>query len=203
MDKFSELISKGVAAFHYTPVTADRPLACPICRTYNNLYGAATDTHMAPLGDGVWVITGHMIADKAKFDRFLWCIVWAGVDFRHSGYGSFYNFMYRTDLTGHYDTLNGDVVYILTDKAHTPAPEQQTELPSSFTTESGSIPQSVRFLSKNGSIEDIHECYVGTPEEIAKNLNESRWVKGSNWAPVYTSEGVKMACRDARVTYIM
>lgn len=203
MDKFSELISKGVASFEYTPVAASIPLACPLCRTYNNLYGVATDTHMAPLEDGVWVITGHAIANKNNFDRFIWSPVWAGVDFRHSKYGSFCNFMQQAGLTGRYDVLNGDVVYILTNKIPEVADGEDIPVPGSYTTESNRIPQSVRFLSTTGHMEDIVECYHGTPNEIAKRLNESRYVIGSHWTPVYTSEGVKMANLGQHTTYLM
>ena len=36
-DKFSDLIKNGVAGFHYTPITSDKPDTDPICRMYNNI----------------------------------------------------------------------------------------------------------------------------------------------------------------------
>lgn len=200
MDKFSELIAKGVAAFHYTPIAPETPTGCLLCRLYNNTFGAATDTHMSPFEDGELIITGHLINSVEKFDRFLFSSVYGGVDFRHTGYYSLSNLMNKNGLAGRYDIVNGDHVYILYDKTKDETPVTPAE---TYTTESSIIPQNVRFLTSTGLIQDIRECYIGTPSETAARLNESRYVMGNNWEPVYTSTGTKMVCNINNQIYIM
>ena len=69
------------------------------------------DTHMSPLGDGKYVITGHKIKDRRTFDQFLGMTTFSNVDVRR--YGSPLELFCKCNLVGHYDVLNGDDVYIL------------------------------------------------------------------------------------------
>ena len=69
------------------------------------------DTHMSPLGDGKYVITGHVIKDRRTFDLFLGSTNFSNVDVRR--YGSPLELFYKCHLVGHYDILNGDDVFIL------------------------------------------------------------------------------------------
>lgn len=201
MDKFSELIKNGVAAFNHQTIAPEIPVVCPLCRTYNNTFGAATDTHMSPLEDGTWIITGHIISDHKKFDRFLWASTYAGVNFDHSGYNSLTQMMYQNHLAGRYDVVNGDNVYILYN-ADTDGP-RDIKPAVSFTTNVSSIPQSVRFATTSGKVSDMQECYKETVDETVAKLNESRYVLGNNWNPVYTSEGVKMTCNINGILYLL
>ena len=111
MDKFSELVSKGVASFHHTPIAPEVPTLNQLCRLYNNIYSMILDTHMSPLGDGRYVITGHMIKDRSKFNDFLYSTTFSNVDTRK--YGAPMELFDKCGLGGHYDVLNGDNVYIL------------------------------------------------------------------------------------------
>ena len=111
MDKFSELVSKGVASFHHTPIAFEVPTLDTLCRLYNNIYSMILDTHMSPLGDGKYVITGHKIKDRRTFDFFLGSTTFSNVDVRR--YGSPLELFCKCHLVGHYDGLNGDDVYIL------------------------------------------------------------------------------------------
>lgn len=111
MDKFSELVSKNIASFHHTPIAPEVPTLDALCRLYNNIYSMILDTHMSPLGDGKYVITGHVIKDRCKFDAFLNLATFSNVDTRK--YGSPMTLFAKCGLRGHYDILNGDDVYIL------------------------------------------------------------------------------------------
>ena len=111
MDKFSELISKNIADFRHVPIAPEVPTLDKLCRLYNNVYSMILDTHMSPLGDGRYVITGHKIKDRKTFDQFLCMTTFSKVDV--SRYGSPLDLFCKCHLVGHYDVLNGDDVYIL------------------------------------------------------------------------------------------
>ena len=200
MDKFSELIDKGVAPSRYTPVASPIPTQDIVCREYNNVFGAATDTHMSELEGGGYVITGHLIANKVNFDRFLWACQYLGVDFRHSGYWCLSNWMYKFGLRGEYSVLNGDVVYIVKKME---APEKSPVINNTYTTESSIIPVNIKYMSTRGDIEDIKECIKDDMDSTIKSLNESRYVRGKNWYPVYTSDGLHLSCQHMGVNYFV
>ena len=195
MDKFSELVAKGVAAFNYTPIANSTPEQCPICREYNNLYGAATDTHMSTLSDGRKVITGHIIADKNKFDRFMWSCQYMGVDFRSNGY-SFSSWINSKGLEGHYDVLNNDAVYILEprkttgDEENKALADEAVPAMSAYTTSESIIPVNMRWLSRNSDIQDIKDCIKEGVYATVQALNESRNVHGNQYAVAYLSDGI-------------
>ena len=112
-DRFSELIEKGVAEFHYTPIAPSIPEQDPICRSYNNIFSIPSDTHMSCLEDGRRVITGHKIGIKKDWDLFVNSCFWGAVDFRTTGYYCVNDFLYKNGLEGHYDVINNDNVYIV------------------------------------------------------------------------------------------
>lgn len=208
MDKFSELISKGVAKFNYVPTNPDKPDYCEICRTYNNLFGVASQTHMSTLPDGRKVITGQLVGNKSKFDSFMCRSTYGGIDFTSQGWYGFVNFMSKYGLVGSYSILNGDSVYILEPGKEQSGNEEGTccDCPCgclSFTTSESIIPQSTRYLSTRCDIMDVMECKDSDPLKTAKNLNESRYVKGNNWYPVELSDGLHMVSFINDKTYIM
>lgn len=193
MDRFSELIAKGVARFEYRPVAQEVPEQCPVCRAYNNIFGAATDTHMSCQDDGTKVITGHIIADKTKFDKFICSFQYNGVNFMHSGCHGFYDFMVQHKLCGHYDILNGDPVYILS-----PVDLGQAEpcclggadkCRTANVTAEGLFPINIRFISRRANIEDVLDCLTENNYDTAKKLNENRNIFGCNWQVADLSEG--------------
>lgn len=194
MDKFSELIAKGVAKFEYQPIAQDVPGQCPVCRAYNNLFGAATDTHMSCLDDGTKVITGHIIADKSKFNSFIWRSQYNGVNFSQAGYYSFGDFLSRHELCGRYELLNGDEVYVLN---HIDREQQNdpcclgdaNKCCMATVTAEGQIPVNIRFISRRANIEDVLDCLAENNYDTAKKLNENRNIIGCNWQVVNLSEG--------------
>jgi len=209
MDKFSELIAKGVAAFETRPVAPAVPAACPICRAYNNIFSIATDTHMSPQDDGTFVITGHLIGSKNKFDQFQYANYYGGVNFGTAGYWSFSDFMRKNDLRGKYDIMNNEPVYVLSkiqrdENGQIVASDCDCVACSgSFTVGESIIPITVGFLSKNHNVNDVKECFKENVFETTKALNESRDVIGKNWTPVYTSAGVKVACFENNKTIVL
>lgn len=178
-DKFSELIKQGVAEFKYTNISKDVPEQDPICRMYNNIFSIPSDTHMSCLDDGRRVITGHMIATE-KWANFLMASHWGAVDFRTSGTWSVYDFLFNHGLEGRIGTLNGEVVYFvgpLSDEA------KKTHLSMNVVTTESNIPQPVTVLTTSGNIMHLQECFTGDVKETVRKMNESTFVKGSNWVP--------------------
>lgn len=201
MDKFSQLIAQGVAKFEYTPIVPQTPITCPVCRAYNNVYSMANDTHMSPLEDDRLVITGHAIADKARFDNFLCSSFWGAVNFFDSGLGCPCTFFSSNNLKGHYDILNGDTVYILE-----PIPDKEEldrclTCPDCACCAGTSIPESLRTLTTDGNADHIRECFK--QKDVAKALNEDLHVLGTNWMIVGLSDGDHAVSIGKKKTYIL
>lgn len=197
MDKFSELIRKGVASFGPIKIGSDVPDNNPKVRSYNNIFSIATDTHASSSGDNI-IITGSLISHPDKFDRFIWYGQWGGVYFAHTGYNSFGDWMNKNGFKGHYEMMNGDSVYVLTPKSPDgPVEQDHTILPGSYivyNVEEDLIPKNVRFLTKTNDINDFNECYDKNIYIMAQNLNESRWVYGDSWFVVNMSDGDHLVC---------
>lgn len=174
-DKFSELISKGVAKFEYEPIAQSIPEQDPVCRMYNNIFSIPSDTHMSCLKDGTRVITGHMI-NTDKWRSFMVSCHWGAVNFRTAGYWSLYDFLYKMGLKAKIGVLNNDTVCFVL-----PQEEKIKDLktPKSYTTTESKIPQPIHQLTTDGRIEHIIECFQ--QEDIVKALNESLYVKGCSW----------------------
>lgn len=182
-DKFSELISQGVASFNYTNISKSIPEQDPICRMYNNIFSIPSDTHMSCLEDGTRVITGRMISTD-KWEKFCMSCCWGAVEFRTSGTWSVCDFLYRHNLEGRIGTLNGDVVYIVT-----PMTEKEREaiMKNTVVTTESNIPQPVTILTTTGNIMHVQECFESKNVfEIVKHLNESSYIRGNNWVPTET-----------------
>ena len=189
MDKFSELIANGVAAFEYKTITRDitdtypQDLVSQMIRDYNNLYSIATNTHMARTGDNRIVVTGTLIKDPKYFDRFLCSNYYKNLTFDKCPACFFKDY----GFVGHYEILNNDNVYVL---------EPTEEHPELVKCEicqdncvcpcEGGIPKNVRFISTSGNFEDVKECVT---EDTAKSLNESKCIIGDNWMVVGLSTG--------------
>lgn len=109
MNLFSEMIKKGIApARHHAwgksvPATVDQ---IPV--KYNNVWGAASDTHMdiSETGAG-YIITGSIIRDPRVWDTFTKLTTWRCVDLPQS----LEDFLEENNLRGTYDHLNGDIIY--------------------------------------------------------------------------------------------
>lgn len=201
MNKFSELIANGVAEFHYTPIAQSTPNQCPICRVYNNVYSLANDTHMSMLDDGRYVITGHAIQNKRLFDQFLYSSCWGAMNFIDSGMEAPCTFFFNNNLKGHYDTLNYDLVYVLE-----PIPEEELMIqamkcPDCCTCAGTAVPESLRVLTTDGDARHIQECFK--QEDVVKALNESLYVRGTNWIPVNLSTGMHIVSIGKKKTYIL
>lgn len=180
-DKFSDLIKAGVASFNYTALTSDMPDTDPICRQYNNIFSIPSDTHMSMLEDGTRVITGHMI-NTGQWGEFCHSWHWGAVDFRTSGVWSFCDFLYKNSLKGTKTTLNGDVVYKLSELEKDEASCSCMCPASCYTTES-QVPLPINVLTNSGNRMHLIECFNNNIEATAKRMNESIWVRGNNWVP--------------------
>lgn len=190
-NKFTDLINAGVADFTYTPLTSDIPDADPVSRMYNNIFSIPTDTHMSITDNGDRVITGHIINTR-DWETFCCSCIWRGVNFKTTGFWSLCDFLYKNGLKGSKTSLNGDVVYLISQqetdengqKSPTIAPsDNMCSLPCSCTTNESKIPHPITELTKSGNKLHIAECFGSDVNEVVNKMNESVWVKGSNWVP--------------------
>lgn len=169
-DKFSSLIEADFDG--YQKFGSELPSQDPICREYNNIFGLALQTHMSVCGDKR-VITGHYI-NTPDWDRFIGSSTWGGLDFRHAGYWSLYDFLCRMGLTCKKGVLNGDVVCWVDNYQ----PEPTTTPTSAYTSES-KIPRKLEEFNIDKSM------FKGSTTDVLNTLNESTsydWVwTGENY----------------------
>lgn len=177
-DKFSELIEKGVASFEYTPICGETPSQCPICRMYNNVWGAASDTHMAHAADGNIYITGRVIGWERQFQHMKWATEFGGVKFSDSGFFSLDDFLYKNDLDIIVTTLNGDVVAKVIDRVK---PKDLVPTPTQSVAMESGINKPLATLTLDRNENTLKECFKGTIDEVVENLNSNCMVKGTNW----------------------
>jgi hypothetical protein len=189
MDRFSELIANGVAAFEYKTITGDitdtypQDLVSQMIRDYNNLYSIATNTHMGRTGDNRIVITGTLINDPKYFDRFLCSNYYKNLTFDKCPVCFFKDY----GFVGHYEILNNDSVYVLEPaEEHPELAKCEICQDNCICTSESNIPRNVRFISTSGNFEDVKECVT---EDTAKSLNESKYIIGDNWMVVGLSTG--------------
>lgn len=86
---------------------------CDICRLYNNIWGAATDTRMDITDKGRRVITGgnqlfHDYGFENGWNHLMYAAFWGNVDFRGSGYNCLAEFLYAVHLKPVCDFMNGE-----------------------------------------------------------------------------------------------
>lgn len=180
-DKFSELIERGVASFKYTPLAGETPGTDPISVSYNNIFGVATDTRMSIDGDGYRYITGRLIGNEKKLSSFVYASIYGGVNFSHSGFWSFNDFLYKNGLCYEKYILNGDVVLKVSEKM--PNDEEYMCPQCCVACESNiNIPLQTIVIDRNPN--RVEECFRGNIENVVKNLNESQYIKGNNWITV-------------------
>jgi hypothetical protein len=191
-DKFSELIAQGVASFEYTPLYDKVPTPCPLCRLYNNIWGMATDTHMAVAEDGETYITGRMVNWTEQWSQFRWAQKWGNVEFKHSGYWSLDDMLYNNGKDLLLTNLNGDVVMRVVDR---PEPEEIGIPTKAVAMESG-INKPLSTLTIDRNEDTLKECFKGTIDDVVENLNKNCMIKGTNWI---VSEGRILGKIDGKI----
>lgn len=172
-NKFTELISAGVAAFNSTPIAQETPQYCPVCHTYNNVWGIITDTHMSCLENGRRVITGTFVSDPAKWTKLLYSQFWGGVRFDTAGYMSLSEFLYNHGLDAVVVDLNGQPAMELVPCDDCPVSGIACKV---YTTTETKFPQPIERLGA------VRECFeADTLSKVAKKLNASIKVPGNHW----------------------
>jgi len=112
-DRFSEMISKGVAAFQEKPVGSPVPSLDPMVKAYNNLWGLLTDTHMSAVEDG-YIITGTFVKSR-YWEGFKYCSYYGNTNIKlGSGYNTLENMVWTNGYEMKPDIYNGDYVIKLT-----------------------------------------------------------------------------------------
>lgn len=183
-NKFTDLIKAGVASFNYVPLAGETPEQDPVCRAYNNIFSIPTDTHMSCIDGETRVITGHMIATD-NWGAFMNSCHWGAVEFKTSGFWCLADFLYLHNLEGQISNLNGDVVFLVTPRIKN---EENIPAPKSVTANESQIPLPLTSITNSGNIHHVLECFGHNIDDVVKKLNESTWIKGSNWVP--TENGI-------------
>lgn len=183
-NKFTDLIKAGVASFNYVPLAGETPEQDPVCRAYNNIFSIPTDTHMSCIDGDTRVITGHMIATE-DWGAFMNSCHWGAVEFKTSGFWCLADFLYLHNLEGQISNLNGDVVFLVTPRIKN---EENIPAPKSVTANESQIPLPLTSITNSGNIHHVLECFGHNIDDVVKKLNESTWIKGSNWVP--TENGI-------------
>lgn len=173
-NKFTELVDAGVASFKHEPIAQDKPHYCPVCHTYNNVWGVITDTHMSCLPDGRRVITGTFVSDCPKWTQLMYASFWGGVRFDTTGYMSLSEFLYKSGLETRSIVLNGQNAIELVPCEECAVADLRCV---AYTTTETKFPQPVNRLG--GVLECLELC--GSLSEAANRLNVSIKVPGDHW----------------------
>ncbi len=188
MDRFKEMIDKGIASREYKTFLPETPENDPIVKTYNNCFGLYTDTHMAKLNENDYVITGSLCRTPEKFDQFLYSVNYGlGNMFRVNGkVTSLSGFLGSNGLKGQYECLNGDAVYRIGPSL---VPQINAECPygvcamdvqSNYPVQLGE--KLIEVLS--GIVENSKDI-----AELETQLNESEQINSNDWVAFSTSKG--------------
>lgn len=172
--KFTDLVNAGVAGFHNTPIAPETPQYCPVCHTYNNVWGVITDTHMSCLPDGRRVITGTFVSDPKKWTQLMYASFWGGVRFDTTGYMSLSEFLYRNGLDTFITNINGQPAMELIPCEECAVTDIKC---SSYTTTETKFPQPINRLG------GVLECLElsGSLSEAVRRMNVSIKVPGNHW----------------------
>lgn len=173
--KFSELVEQGVAAFAHQPIASEMPNLCPICRRYNATWGALTDTHMEPAGDG-YTITGTFVGDDKSWNDLLYASRWGGFDMASTGYSSLSAMIASMGMCDKKVSVNGQVARQLQPCADAENCMCKNIKCESYITNHTRIPQSINRL---GAVRECFEC--DSLKEVATKMNTSKRVLGENW----------------------
>ena len=178
-DKFSELIASGVASYNYTPLCGEIPEQDHICKFYNNVFGAASDTHMSCTNNKRY-ITGRLVGWETKWGEFYNMSQYAGVRFLDSGYWSLSDFLYKNGLETIMTTLNGDRVVEVRVRPIRREEEIQGCSDCCVACESN-IKKPLSMLTTDRNEDTIKECFVGGIDDVVEKLNSNPKVKGNQW----------------------
>ena len=192
-DKFSELIAQGVASFEYTPICCELPEQDPICRFYNNVFGAASDTHMACTADGNRYITGRVVGWEKQWTTLMTWSEFGGVRFKDSGFWSLSDFLYAYGLEVNITILNGDVVAVVVPRVRS---DKKYEAPTKAVAMESGINKPLASLTLDRNENTLKECFKGTIDDAVENLNKNCMIKGTNWI---VSEGRILGKVDGKI----
>lgn len=170
-NKFTELIKRGVAAFHCEPNAPETPEQCNICRTYNNVWGFITDTHCSNTSMGL-TITGSLFRDETAWTKLLYCYDWKNVTFRSAGYNSLSEFLSNNNLVGLPTVFNHQPAIVL---APADGMDEPAYLGMQCTTDRTQIPKATSQF--------IPAPYISgeiTPETV-EEMNKNPRVDGTGW----------------------
>jgi hypothetical protein len=188
MDRFSEMIEKGIASREYKTFLPGTPENDPIVKTYNNCFGLFTDTHMAKLNESEYVITGSLCRTPEKFDSFLYSVNYGlGTMFKVNGrVTSLAGFLQSNGLRGQYECLNGDSVYrigpsmVASINATCPYGVCAMDAQSNYPVQLGEKLMEVL----NNIVENSSDI-----AEFEKQMNESEQINSNDWVAFSTSTG--------------
>lgn len=189
-DRFSELIAAGVASFEEREVGTPTPCLDPIVKTYNNLWGLLTDTHMSKIDAG-YIITGTFI-DSPYWDRFFYACNWGSTCFKlGSGFPSLESMINAYGYRVQREVYNGDSALRLVpvEVDDDTKPDSGTAVPGCVmcnpicpvvvTTAESEIPHPFKEFFTEEQSKDIANAWSdaeGKAEKIIENLKSSRTI---------------------------
>lgn len=196
-DRFSEMIKAGVASFEEKPIGSFTPTLDPMVKTYNNLWGLLTDTHMSAVDDG-YIITGTFVKSQ-YWEGFKYCGYYGNTNIKlGSGYCNLECMVWTNGYEMKPDLYNGDYVIKLTKR-----PEPSTEDPNGalvpaedqccgtaccptcpciYSLGESQIPHPFREFFTPEQTNAICEGWAGgIAEKIANTLNEDKELKGHSF----------------------
>ena len=188
MDRFKEMIEKGVASREYKTFIPKTPETDPIVRTYNNCYGLFTDTHMAKINENDYVITGSLCRTPEKFDSFLYSVNYGlGTMFKVNGrVTSLAGFLQSNGLRGQYECLNGDSVYRI---GPSMVASINTTCPYGVCAMDAQSNYPVQLGEKLMEVLNNIVENSGDIAELEKQMNESEQINSNDWVAFSTSTG--------------
>lgn len=191
-NKFMDWVKDGIATFSYhkdaknTPTAPDRQ--DPICKTYNNFWGAMSDTHMHGSDDseccdpGSYYITGSKIDRYTEWEQFVNSCRLGGMVWKEAtGYCSLCDFFLQLGLDWEYTKLNGQTAIIVHPK-YAELPKASIKI-KSYTTSESQIPCPISELEnsyRKGEI-NVLASQARSFQELAESMNKNPYIKGNNW----------------------
>lgn len=180
MRTFQDLLTNPVLNRKNTDVKVNTYGSDGLIRGYNNIWGIISDTHMSKLEDGRYIISGSMLRNRDRFNSFLYAWNWGGYTFNAASVGcrSLACYLNKFGYTGNYGTVDGDIVYILTDL------DTEENLDGQYSV--GTMGSAFVATYENKEIAKSLKC--NNLKDVLESLNTNENIEGVNWSVASTGD---------------
>ena len=189
MRTFKDLIQDEHHAYYHPQAHTSTPAYDPFIRTYNNLWGMMTDSHMEKHGED-YIIFGSVCATQyfmsfitqGRFES-----ISNYIGYANSNHIPFYDYMYSNGYVGEKMLFNGEIAFRFYKN-----PNLTLDMPVSgvqYTVGDSKVPQPIRQLGENVVEKLKRNLSVETLNEDL-NIKGNSWkmIKDNNWI-FYINEG--------------